>query len=183
MATGADPAAWAEAVQRVASDRCRESFMVLFDHFAPRINSYLRQQGAAPDVAEDLSQEALLTLWRKAGQYAPDKAAVSTWLFRIARNLMIDRLRRERGIAYAAEDMAPEPVEEDRSASTADGDTLRQLIHALPPAQAEVVYKSYFEGKSHGEIADESGEPLGSVKSRLRLALKHLRRHLGVEVA
>lgn len=176
-------AQWAECVRRIAEQRDRASFMQLFDHFAPRVNSYLRQQGANESLAEDLCQEILLTVWRKAGQYDPSKAAVSTWLFRIARNRMIDHLRRERGIAYDSEDDAAADLVSDEDVSlNVDGSRIRELVSDLPPQQVEAVYKSYFEGKSHGEIAAETGMPLGTVKSNLRRAVLSLRRQLGVEV-
>mgnify|MGYP000371464964 CR=1 FL=1 len=177
----AGPPDWSACVERVAQDRCRESFLQLFDYYAPRISRYLGQQGMSAEQAEELSQEAMLGLWRKAHLYDRHKAAVSTWLFRIARNLMIDRLRGERGIAYDSEDMAEEPVAEDGSPVACDAATLRAKISELPAVQIELVYKSYFEGKSHGEIAAETGQPLGSVKSRLRAALATLRRQFDVE--
>ncbi len=173
---------WADCVARVASERCRASFLQLFDYYAPRLNSYLRQQGASDEMAEELAQEALLSLWRKAHLYDPGKAQVSTWLFRIARNLMIDQLRRERGIAYDALDAADEPVMEDQAPEASDAEALRRQIATLPEEQLTLVYKNFFEGKSHAEIAHETGQPLGSVKSRLRAALKRLRGQLDAEV-
>ncbi len=173
---------WAACVARVAEQRCRDSFMQLFDHYAPRLNSYLRQQGASAELAEELAQEALLSLWRKAALYNPEKAQVSTWLFRIARNLMIDQLRRERGIAYDTAEAADEPVMEDEAPDATDAETLRRKIATLPQEQLTLVYKNFFEGKSHAEIATETGQPLGSVKSRLRAALQRLRGQLEAEV-
>ncbi len=185
MAQAAEPSGqsdWSACVERVARDRCRDSFMTLFDYYAPRISRYLQQQGASAAAAEDLGQEAMLTLWRKAHLYDRNKASVSTWLFRIARNQMIDQVRSERGIAYNNEEVADDPVADDDASTTADAATLHKKLSELPEAQVELVYKSYFEGKSHAEIAAETGQPLGSVKSRIRAALKNLRRQLDVEV-
>lgn len=173
---------WADCVARVAQQRCRDSFLKLFDYYAPRLNSYLRQQGASDHMAEELAQEAMLSLWRKASLYKPEKAQVSTWLFRIARNLMIDQLRRERGIAYEDIDGAEEPVMEDEAPEATEAQALRRQLATLPEEQLSLVYKNFFEGKSHAEIAEETGQPLGSVKSRLRAALKRLRGQLDAEV-
>ena len=180
-AHSSSPADWALCVERVAVERCRDSFMQLFDYYAPRIGTYLRQQGASQQAAEELSQEAMLSLWRKAHLYDRSKASVSTWLFRIARNVMIDQLRRERGIAYEEEDSAAELIADDDAPAASDAAALRRRVTELPAVQAELIYKSYFEGKSHGEIAAETGQPLGSVKSRLRAALKRLRHDFNVE--
>lgn len=167
---------WASCMERVAQQRDKVSFMQIFDHFSPRVNSYLQGQGVDAAAAEDLTQEALLALWNKAHLYRSEKAAVSTWLFRIARNLWIDKLRKQRGIAYEAEDQIPDLVDHDPTLD-ADGDRLLAVIGDLSSNQASVVYKSYYEGKSHSEIAEETGMPLGSVKSSLRLAIRSLRQH------
>lgn len=174
---------WAACVERVASERCRDSFMQLFDHFGPRISSYLRKQGVAEDLAEDLAQEAMLNLWRKAHLYQPQKALVSTWVFRIARNLMIDQHRRSRGLAYDTDDALEELSVDDTAPAASDAAVLHQKVAALPAVQAELIYKSYFEGKSHSEIAAETGQPLGSVKSRLRAALQSLRQDFDSKIA
>lgn len=169
---------WADCVTRIAESRDKDSFMLVFDHFSPRVNAYLLGQGAASSIAEDLAQEALLALWNKAHLYHRDKAAVSTWLFRVARNLWIDKLRKQRGIAYESDDNLEETVDPDVRLN-ADGDRLKAVLDTLPVNQAQVVYKSYYEGKSHSEIAQETGMPLGSVKSSLRLAIKAFRQHFG----
>ncbi|WP_372864056.1 sigma-70 family RNA polymerase sigma factor [Spongiibacter sp.] len=169
---------WAECMLKVAENRDKDSFMLLFDHFSPRVNAYLLGQGAAAAMAEDLTQEALLALWNKAHLYNREKAAVSTWLFRVARNLWIDRLRRQRGIAYESDENLVEAAASEPTLD-ADGERLLAVIAQLPRNQAQVVYKSYYEGKSHSEIALEAGMPLGSVKSSLRLAIRALRRHFG----
>ena len=125
-----------------------------------------------------MTQDALLALWNKAHLYKREKAAVSTWLFRVARNLWIDKLRKQRGVAYESEDSLVETYEPEPSVN-ADGDRLKRLMDQLPNNQAQVVYKSYYEGKSHSEIALETGMPLGSVKSSLRLAIRAFRQHFG----
>ena len=173
-----DGAFWADCMERVAAERDRQSFMMLFDHFSPRVNAYLLGQGVEASMAEDLTQDALLALWNKAHLYKREKAAVSTWLFRVARNLWIDKLRKQRGVAYESEDSLVETYEPEPSVN-ADGDRLKRLMDQLPNNQAQVVYKSYYEGKSHSEIALETGMPLGSVKSSLRLAIRAFRQHFG----
>lgn len=169
---------WAQCMENIARDRDRHSFMLLYDHFSPRVNAYLMGQGVDGASAEDITQDALLALWNKAKLYHPEKAAVSTWLFRVARNLWIDRLRKQRGIAYESDDSLADVVETEPTLS-ADGDRLKAALESLPNNQAQVVYKSYYEGKSHSEIALELGMPLGSVKSSLRLAIKAFREHFG----
>ncbi|MBB5188664.1 MULTISPECIES: sigma-70 family RNA polymerase sigma factor [Zhongshania] len=169
---------WADCVERIAQERDKHSFMQLFDYFSPRVNAYLLGQGAEAAMAEDLSQEALLALWNKAHLYSREKAAVSTWLFRVARNLWIDRLRKQRGVAYESDENLAETVD-DEARLNADGERLKAVLDTLPQSQAQVVYKSYYEGKSHSEIAGETGMPLGSVKSSLRLAIKAFRQHFG----
>ncbi len=181
-----DPKHWVACMTKVAEARDKQSFMALFDHFSPRVNAYLLGQGVEPGMAEDLPQEALLALWNKAHLYKPDKAAVSTWLFRVARNLWIDRLRKQRATVYELEDeylesgVGAQDPEEDTG--ELDSDRIQQALDGLPRNQAHVVYKAYFEGKSHSEIAADTGMPLGSVKSSLRLALHALRQKYGEEV-
>jgi RNA polymerase sigma-70 factor (ECF subfamily) len=169
---------WADCMDSIVRERDQNGFMMLFDHFSPRVNAYLLGQGADSAMAEDLTQEALLALWNKAHLYNREKAAVSTWLCRGARNLWIDRLRKQRGIAYETEELWEDTADAE-VALNADGDRLKAVLDTLPGNQAQVVYKSYYEGKSHSEIAEETGMPLGSVKSSLRLAIKAFRQHFG----
>lgn len=177
---------WIVCMEQVARQRDKQSFMELFDYFSPRVNAYLLGMGVDSGLAEDLSQEALLALWNKAHLYQPRKAAVSTWLFRVARNLWIDRLRKQRATVYELDDeyleagVGAEDPEEDTG--ELDADRIQEALEALPRNQAQVVYKAYFEGKSHSEIAADTGMPLGSVKSSLRLALQALREKYGENV-
>lgn len=172
---------WAGELRRVALRADRESFMRIYDHFAPRLCLYLRGLGTPAAVAEELAQDAMLRLWQHAAAYDPARSAVSTWLFRIARNLHIDRLRRE-GPGMLPADAAPlaEPgsdagVTEDH----ADHVELQRRIDALPAVQARLLRMSYFEAKSHQEIATELGMPLGTVKSHVRRAFLRLQGQLG----
>jgi RNA polymerase sigma-70 factor (ECF subfamily) len=166
---------------RVATERDRAAFAALFTHFAPRVKAYLLRLGAPPAVAEDLAQEALLNLWRKAHLFDPAKASAATWLFTIARNLRIDAIRRERRPELDPEDFLPEhaPGADDSLALADEEARLRLALRALPPDQIQVVELSFFADKPHSEIAAELDIPLGTVKSRLRLAMARLKRVLG----
>ena len=171
------------ALMRRVAGRDRAAFEALFAHFAPRVKAYLMRQGATPQAAEDLAQEAMLSLWRKAVLFDATKASVSTWVFTIARNLRIDMLRRERRPQPEGED----PSQVPESASGADAmleiqeqeNAVRLALHALPAEQNQIVMLSFFSDKPHSEIAAELGLPLGTVKSRLRLAMSRLRGLLG----
>ncbi len=171
-----------ELLRRVADGRDRAAFQTLFEHFAPRMKAFLMRQGAGSQVAEDLAQEAMLTVWRKAALFDPAKASAATWVFTIARNLRIDMLRRERRPQFNPDDPSLAPDAErgaDRELEARESeDALRLALRGLPPDQTEVVMLSYFSDKPHSQIADELGIPLGTVKSRLRLALARLRASL-----
>jgi RNA polymerase sigma-70 factor (ECF subfamily) len=143
----------------------------------------MMRQGADVSTAEDLAQETLVQVWRKAQQYDPAKAAPNAWIFRIARNLQIDRLRRRK---YHEVELNPEIEWADDSADghqrmseQPDADKLRGLVETLPPDQLDVVRLAFFEGLSHSEIGQHLSVPLGTVKSRLRLAFGKLRAAMG----
>jgi RNA polymerase sigma-70 factor (ECF subfamily) len=169
---------WNALLGRVAAMRDRAAFAALFGHFAPRVKAYLLRLGASPAVAEDLAQEALLSLWRKAHLFDPAKASAATWLFTIARNLRIDAIRRERRPQLDPEDFMPEaaPAADDGLAIADDEARLRAVLKELPADQIQVVELSFFADKPHSQIAAELGIPLGTVKSRLRLAMARLKR-------
>lgn len=178
-----EPTNWAHDMDGVARLRDRECFIRLYDHFMPRLCVYLRGLGAPEAVAEELAQECLLRLWLRAADFDPAQGALSTWLYRIARNLHIDRVRRERSwmqVQAAVEEAATLDVVERSSAEQfADQARLRQRIGELPAVQARLVRMSYFEAKSHGEIAQALGMPLGTVKSHLRRAFLQLQSKVG----
>lgn len=177
---GPDPSAWIVAIAAHGDRRC---FALLFSRFAPRVKSYLLKLGCRPDQAEELAQETLLVVWRKAAYYDPGRASASTWIFTIARNLRIDAIRRERHPEDLADEpemlpAAPAAADEALSAGERDARILR-AVNSLSAEQAEVVRQSFFQDRAHGEISRDLGLPLGTVKSRLRLAMDRLRSQLG----
>ncbi|MGF1500179.1 MAG: sigma-70 family RNA polymerase sigma factor [Paracoccaceae bacterium] len=167
----------------VAARRDRVAFAQLFERYAGRIKGFLIRAGATEGLAEEATQEVMVSLWRFAGRYDPNKASAATWIFTIARNKRIDLLRRNRRDAPDLEDMllavdAAPSAEEDHSALERDRQ-VRAALAELPETQREIVRMAFFSGLSHGEIAASLGLPLGTVKSRLRLAFGRLRSALG----
>ena len=161
----------------------REAFAQLFTAYAPKMKAYLMRLGAPAAMGEDLAQEAMLSVWRRAASFDPAKAKASTWLFVIARNAWIDRLRRERvEIAYRdtyviAEDKSSEEAPDVAAARVQTEEQMQQALNTLSEEQRQVVRLSFFEDRPHSEIAERLSLPLGTVKSRLRLALGKLRAH------
>jgi RNA polymerase sigma-70 factor (ECF subfamily) len=178
--SAADHAALIEAI---AQRRDRAAFADLFAYFAPRVKAWMLRAGSNSTAADELMQEAMLAVWQKAHLFDPAKAGPSTWIFTIARNLRIDALRRERHPSDLMPDPteAPDdPVQADRVLAMSQQEIrIRTALSLLPPEQAEVIRKAFFEDKVHAEIEKELGIPLGTVKSRLRLAMNRLRTVLG----
>ena len=176
---GLTPQALNALIMSVATARDRAAFKLLFDHFGPRVKGFMIRLGAAPQQAEDLAQETMLLLWRKAHLFDAGKASASTWIFTLARNLRIDALRKERRPQFDPEDPAlvPEPEADADTRMTLEQDStrLRAALTSLPPDQMQVVELSFFGDKPHSAIAEELKLPLGTVKSRLRLAMMRLR--------
>lgn len=177
-----DTAELARLVAAVAEARDKQAFARLFDYFAPRLKTYLMRLGANASAAEDMAQESMLILWRKAESFDPRQANVRTWMFTIARNKRIDALRREKRPELDPNDPALVPAApaqaDENFAALEHEDVLREAIAALPKEQAELLRVCYYEDKSHRQIAREMDIPLGTVKSRLRLALARLRASL-----
>jgi RNA polymerase sigma-70 factor (ECF subfamily) len=176
----ADP--WSALIIAVAERQDRTAFTDLFNHFAPRVKAYLVRNGAGEAQAEEIAQEALLTVWRKAALFDASAASASTWIFTIARNLRIDAARREkRGGAIRVDEAEAEfetddaPLPDARLAAAEAEARVRAALAALSNEQREVVRMSYFDDRAHAEIAERLKIPLGTVKSRLRLALNRLR--------
>lgn len=178
-----EPKDWTPDMAAVALRRDRDAFMRLYDHFMPRLCQYLRGIGSPDAIAEELAQEAMLRLWQHASTYNPARSAASTWLFRIARNLHIDRFRREPSNAIgnprdADLDIELEP-DGGRTEDYAESVQLKRRIDALSSVQARLIRMSYFEAKTHQEISAELDMPLGTVKSHLRRAFLRLQGELG----
>lgn len=156
------------------------AFVSLFTAYGPRVKAYLQKRGACEQFSEELAQEALLTVWRKAGQFDPERATASAWIFAIAHNLWIDGVRRERLMANAPPeepgDECPTPLEILQARE--DGRRLRAAIETLPPERHTILKMAFFDELSHTEIAETLGVPVGTVKSRIRLATVQLRRVL-----
>jgi RNA polymerase sigma factor (sigma-70 family) len=175
-----------EWMRAVAASADRPAFAALFRHFAPRLKGFLLRAGVDEALAEEMAQEAMVVLWRRAASFDPQRAQLSTWLFTIARNLRIDHLRRRAGAGEApAEDWDAEqqPVDAhlapDELLLAAQRESgLRQALAELPPEQAQVLRMSFFDEHPHSRIAQDLGIPLGTVKSRIRLAVAQLRRLL-----
>lgn len=168
---------------RVASTGDRQAFAVLFAHFAPRVKSYMLKLGTNDSLADELAQETLLTVWRKAGQFDRAKASPSTWIFTIARNLRIDAFRKISRPELDPNDPALVPDHEepqdDRVVRLQQAEKVRDAMGLLNEEQSEVVRLSFFEDMSHSAIAEHLGLPLGTVKSRLRLAFSKIRDAVG----
>jgi RNA polymerase sigma factor (sigma-70 family) len=157
------------------------AFAQLFDRFAPRIEAYLRRLGAEKALAEDLTQDVMLVLWQRAGLYDPTRAAAATWIFTIARNRFIDSVRRRPSELEADVYAIGVPADDDTERSfylTQLERNLRRAVALLPSEQNHLIEQGYFLDKSQAALADEFDLPLGTVKSRQRLALGKLRRHL-----
>lgn len=173
---------WPALVRAVADRRDRSAFTRLFAHFAPRVKGYLRRLGCDEARAEDLTQEVMLNVWRRAHLYDPAQATVGTWIFVIARNKRIDHARRECRIEVDDSDPAlvpdPEPPAVDQEAQQQEEARLRATIATLPSDQADVLRLNFLDDMPHTLIAERLGLPLGTVKSRVRLALIKLRQLL-----
>ncbi len=164
----------------VAREQDRSAFAQLFSYFAPRVKSFLMRSGLPDSVAEEVTQEVMITIWRKAPTFDPGRAGVSTWVFTIARNQRIDHLRRNHvqttDLPFDLDNEAdPAPSGADFVITTEREASVRTALATLPPEQATIVRLSFFAEKPHAEIARELGVPLGTVKSRVRLALNRLR--------
>lgn len=171
----------------VAREQDRNAFAQLFAYFAPRVKSFLMRSGLADSAAEEVTQEVMIAVWRKASYFDPIKAGASTWVYTIARNQRIDLLRRTRS---RATDQLLDPSDdpetpwsgEDIAIMAEREEGVRKALANLPDEQATIVRLSFFAEKPHAEIARELGIPLGTVKSRVRLALNRLRNLLDSEI-
>ena len=173
---------FAGLIEKIAETKDRDAFAALFAHFAPRLKGYLLRLGASDGQAEEVLQEALLTVWRKAHLFDRKKAAASTWIFTIARNRRIDILRKRKFPEIDAEDPSLVPdaprAPDEEVIGAREGEAVRLALEKLPEEQRELVRLAFYNGWSHSKIAEDTNLPLGTVKSRLRLAFSRLRNEL-----
>jgi RNA polymerase sigma-70 factor (ECF subfamily) len=179
-----DPGAdvFADLIERIALHGDRAAFAELFDHYAPRVKGYLGRLGLEPVRAEDLTQDVMVAVWRKAASFDRSKANASTWIYRIARNRRIDLFRRERTATLDADEpmLTPEAEVMPDAALLAgqQGAQIARALAELPPEQQAMIRAAFYEDLSHSEIAERTGLALGTVKSRMRLAFEKLRLRL-----
>ncbi|NBO21032.1 MAG: sigma-70 family RNA polymerase sigma factor [Rhodobacteraceae bacterium] len=171
---------WAALLLRVRDHQDRAAFAVLFRHFAPRVKAFLIKSGSDATVAEECAQDVMATLWQKATMFDPARASVATWVFTIARNRRIDMFRKSRRPEPEVLDWGPdtEPDQAEVFEVQQESRRLGDAIARLPEKQRSMVEKAFFGDLSHSEIADQTGLPLGTIKSRIRLALDRLRQEM-----
>jgi RNA polymerase sigma-70 factor, ECF subfamily len=169
-----------EILSRIATDRSEAAFRTLFDEIGPKVRGFMLRQGADASLADELAQETLLTVWRKAALYSADKGTPIAWIFTIARNLRTDHIRRQRAWHELTDEHAQSLPSDDTPVDEVVSDRQREVrvravLKELPPDQLEVVTLAFMEGMPHAEIAERLAIPLGTVKSRIRLAYQKLR--------
>lgn len=164
----------------VRDQRDRVAFAALFDHFAPRLKAFVLRAGLGSGQAEEIVQEVMLTVWRKAALYDPGRAQVSAWIYQIARNRQIDAIRKERRPVpeTLADESGSGPEAAQVLALEQEADRLRDALARLKPDQREMIERAYMGELSHQEIRAQTGLPLGTIKSRIRLGLERLRHEL-----
>lgn len=168
---------WSALIVKIRDKRDKKAFRALFTHFAPRVKAFLMRSGADASLAEECAQEVMATLWQKAHLFDPSRASAATWIFTIARNRKIDAIRKMKRPEPEDLPWGPEsePDQEDVLALQQESTKLGDAIAQLPQKQRELIEQAYFGDLSHSEIADATGLPLGTIKSRIRLALDRLR--------
>tara|TARA_R110000751_G_scaffold146094_1_gene249626 strand:+ start:11764 stop:12357 length:594 start_codon:yes stop_codon:yes gene_type:complete len=166
----------------IAGNRDRDAFKALFMHFGPRIKALMLKSGARPEQAEDIVQIVMMTVWRKVHLYAPERGSVSAWIFTIARNARIDRLRRGSSQAYTDIDdleiVSEDPDGEDNLFASQRTRKVAKALSELPEDQRQIIELAFMEDISQSEIATRLALPLGTVKSRMRLAYAKLKNKL-----
>lgn len=166
-------------LSNIGLNQDRDSFADVFQHFAPRVKSYMVKLGCVDEMAEELAQQTLLQVWRKAQLYDPQKAAASTWIFRIARNIRIDMLRKQKHFFDSDFDLATIEDDQQNAEHKINQEQKNRRVSLaltdLPSDQAQIIRMSFYDGFSHSEIAKQLEIPLGTVKSRIRLAFARLR--------
>lgn len=168
---------WVTCLERIRDNKDQKAFVDLFQHFAPRVKAFLMRGGTDAALADETAQEVMATVWQKAHLFDPARASVATWIFTIARNRKIDAIRKQR--RPEPEDLTwgpeAEPDQDDVITLQQESAKLADAIKTLPDKQRVLIEQAYFGDLSHSEIAEQTGLPLGTIKSRIRLALERLR--------
>jgi RNA polymerase sigma-70 factor (ECF subfamily) len=176
----ADEQNWTALLLAVRDQQDKVAFAALFRHFAPRVKGFLMKSGMSAALAEECAQDVLATLWQKSHLFDPTRASVATWVFTIARNRRIDAARR--AARPEPEDLPwgpeAEPDQQEALEMAQETERLGAALALLPEAQRALIEKAYFGELTHTEIAAETGLPMGTIKSRIRLALDKLRAQL-----
>ena len=167
---------WSDVLAELAETKDKTLFVELFKHFAPKVKAYIIRLGLIESSAEELMQETMAAVWRKSHLYNRSKAAASTWIFTLARYLSIDLMRKQKYPEYSLDEWHEEADDnDDPCVDHVLSSRMGLSVNKLPEEQAQVIYMSFYEGRSHSDIANRLGIPLGSVKSRIRLASDKLR--------
>lgn len=185
--TKRDEVCYNTLLNNISANKDKDSFIQLFEYFAPRVKSFLMKGGLTPEMADELSQETMLAVWNKAEQFDKSQASASTWIYTIARNKKIDFFRKNARRNITQHDLAFSPSEIESADDMVNFDDqqtkIKQTLKEIPQEQADLIFKAYFEDKTHKDISEETGIPLGTVKSRIRLGLERMRYFLdGVEL-
>jgi RNA polymerase sigma factor (sigma-70 family) len=178
-----DPEDMSQLIAAVARVQDVSAFEKLFRHFGPRVKAYMMRHTRSHQTAEELMQETMMLVWNKAALFDPDKGNASTWIFTIARNTFISAYRKQNRPEFDPNDPAFVPDEIEPADVEFQNRQEADLVHAalkeLPEEQRELVQRSFFGDVSHSDLAEEFGLPLGTVKSRIRMAIAKLRKSLG----
>lgn len=164
----------------IAERADRAAFAQLFARYAPRVKAHLKARGAATGAAEELTQEVMLMVWRKARLYDANRGGLPAWLYTISRNCLYNRMRGEQRREADAPVETPEPGDgassgEELLMALERQRALTVCLQKLPPEQREILEQAYWRGQTLQACAEERKIPLGTVKTRVRLALQHLR--------
>lgn len=171
---------WIQVMERIRIHKDEAAFKTLFLYFAPRVKAFLMKSGASNTLAEECAQDVMATLWQKAHLFDPSRASLATWIFTIARNRKIDALRKDR--RPEPEDLPWGPEAEPDQADVLEmqqaAERLGNAVKQLPEKQRRLIERAYYGDVTHSQLAAETGLPLGTIKSRIRLALKRLRQDM-----
>ena len=166
-----------ELILEISINSDKEAFIKIFDYFAPRIMGYLAGSGTKLEIAEELTQEVLTTVWEKSCQFDPNKANVSTWIFTIARNKKIDRIRKDQNPLYNPVDLIDALYNNKINENKEVEEKIEQIQSILTQNEKNLIKMNFFEGKTHKKISEELEIPIGTVKSRIRNILLKMQKN------